>query len=191
MDAIAEADRILHDIRREITENPETARTTALRLARLLSRSAPEPASARGGLAPWQKRKIEQYLRDRVRQQVRLNEIAQHVSLSVSHFCRAFKRTFGTTPHNYLVRLRLARAKKLMLQTGSELGQIALACGFSDQSHLCRTFRRETGETPGCWRRRNCEMPQSPATGHLSIDTAQPCPEAELRDRERSHGSGR
>src|SRR5262245_37836905 len=157
MDAIAEADRILDDIRREITENPETARTTALRLVTMLSRSAPEPACARGGLAPWQKRKIEQYLRDRVQQQVGLDELAQHVSLSVSHFCRAFKRTFGTTPHTYLVRLRLARAREMMLKTGSELGQIALACGFSDESHLCRTFRRETGETPGRWRRRHRE----------------------------------
>jgi AraC family transcriptional regulator len=178
MDVIAEADRILHDIRREITENPETARTTMLRLAALLSRSAPEPSRARGGLAPWQERKIEQYLRDRVQQQVRLDELAQHASLSVSHFCRAFKGTFGTTPHTYLVRLRLARAQELMLQTGSELGQIALACGFSDQSHLCRTFRRETGETPGRWRSRNCEMVQSRTSGHISVDPAQPCPDA-------------
>jgi transcriptional regulator GlxA family with amidase domain len=155
MDTFAEADLILHDIRREIGHNPESARVAALRLATLLSRPAPRSSSARGGLAPWQKRKVEQYLHDRIRQRIRLEDLARQVPLSVSHFCRAFKETFGVTPHSYLIRLRLARAQELMLQLRGELSQIALACGFSDQSHLCRAFRRQIGETPGAWRRRN------------------------------------
>jgi AraC-like DNA-binding protein len=55
----------------------------------------------------------------------------------------------------HIVRLRLERAKQLMLTTRDPLSDIALRCGLADQAHLSKLFRRWTGETPNAWRRRN------------------------------------
>jgi len=152
-----EAVTILEDVRRAMERNrPEGARIAALRLVSLLT-PPPEagPVCARGGLAPWQRRKIERYVREHLERPVQIEELAEHIPLSVSHFCRAFKETFRNTPHAYLVRLRLESAQEMMLATDEPLSQIALASGFADQAHLSKQFRRVIGETPSAWRRRN------------------------------------
>jgi AraC family transcriptional regulator len=145
---------VLDDVRRAIERNLlDGAHAAALRLVSLLSQ--PNEMCARGGLAPWQRRKIDCYLREHLEQPVELDQLAQQVPLSVSHFCRAFKATYGDTPHAYIIRLRLALAKEKMLATDAPLIQIALASGFADQAHLSKLFRRVMGETPSAWRRRN------------------------------------
>jgi len=152
-----EAVTILEDVRRAMERNrPEGARIAALRLVSLLT-PPPEagPVCARGGLAPWQRRKIERYVREHLERPVQIEELAEHIPLSVSHFCRAFKETFRNTPHAYLIRLRLESAQEMMLATDEPLSQIALASGFADQAHLSKQFRRVIGETPSAWRRRN------------------------------------
>jgi AraC-like DNA-binding protein len=157
-----QAAEILDDIRREIGRSPEEARRAVLRLSELLiQRSTADRPGNRGGLAPWQARKIDQYFRTHLSEEMRVREMARHVQLSVSHFCRAFKETFGQTPHAYLVRLRLELAQTLMLSTRDPLTQIALECGFADLSHLSKAFRRDRGEAPSAWRRRNLIDPQA------------------------------
>lgn len=99
---------------------------------------------------------------------VRLNTVAEQVALSVSYFSRAFKETFGTTPHMHMLRLRLDRAQQLMLTTEDPLSQIALACGLADQAHLSKLFRRVVGETPSAWRRRNLTDAQVEARSRRS-----------------------
>jgi AraC family transcriptional regulator len=165
----AEAVRILDDIRRTFEQRPESARSAALQLVSLLtSPSGAGLAGARGGLAPWQKRKVEEYIRRHLQRPIHIDELAAQVTLSVSHFCRAFKETFGETPHACIIRHRLALARKLMLGTLDSLSQIALACGLGDQAHLTKLFKKGVGETPGAWRRRN-------ATGDLAREK---CPRA-------------
>lgn len=151
-----EAVEILDDVRRAMERNPEDARAFALRLVTLLTPSA-ETASAgvRGGLAPWQKRKVDRYLSEHLGCPLYIEEIASRTSLSTSHFCRAFKESYGTTPHKHIIGLRLELAQRLMLTTEEPLSQIALACGMADQAHLSRLFRRGVGESPGAWRRRS------------------------------------
>jgi AraC family transcriptional regulator len=149
----AEAAEILDDVRRAMERNPDDARAAALRLVALLTPPA-EAASVRGGLAPWQKRKLDRYLREHLDHTLPLEELAAQISLSVSHFCRAFKKSFGMTPHAHIIRLRLELAQRLMLTTEDTLSHIALACGLADQAHLSKLFRRGLGETPGAWRRR-------------------------------------
>ena len=153
----AEATHLLDEVRYAMERNhPDGARSAALRLVTLLTQTAEvEAAIARGGLAPWQRRKVERYLREHLERPVRVGELAEQVPLSVSHFCRAFKETFGDTPHAYLIRLRLEVAQELMLATDEPLSQIALASGLADQAHLTKVFRRLVGETPSAWRRRN------------------------------------
>ena len=170
----AEAARILDDIGGAVERNPEAARGAALRLVTLLTLPAEaESAGARGGLAPWQTRKVDRYLREHLEHPVRVDELAELVSLSVSHFYRVFKETFGSTPHAYIIRLRLELAQKLMLTTEMPLSEIALACGLADQSHLSKLFRREVGETPNAWRRRNLTDDQAEARSTCSTRSRQ------------------
>jgi len=151
-----EAASVLDEVRRTMELNPQEARVAALRLVTLLTLpGVAEPTAACGGLAPWQKRKVDRYMRENCERPVRLETLAKQVLLSVSHFCRAFKESFGDTPHAFIIGLRLERAKKLMLATEEPLSHIAIACGLADQAHLSKLFRLRLGETPNAWRRRN------------------------------------
>jgi AraC family transcriptional regulator len=153
----AAAASILEEVRRAMERNrPEGARVAALRLVSLLTwPNEAESASARGGLAPWQQRKIDRYIKAHLQRRIPVDELAEQVSLSVGHFCRAFKETFGDSPHAYLMRLRLELAQELMLASDNPLTQIALASGFADQAHFSNFFRRAVGDTPSAWRRRH------------------------------------
>jgi AraC family transcriptional regulator len=165
----ASAHQLLDDIRLAMEESPEATLAAVLRLVKLVTPpTVAEPASARGGLAPWQKRKVDRYLKQNLDRQVRVNTVAGHVALSVSYFSRAFKKSFGVTPHMHMLRLRLKLAQQLMLTTEEPLSQIALACGLADQAHLSKLFRRLVGDTPGAWRRQNLTDAQVQARSHRS-----------------------
>jgi AraC family transcriptional regulator len=107
----------------------------------------------RGGLAPWQAKRVEEYVANNLGARIRTTDLAQVAQLSASHFTRAFKETFGETPIGYVARLRMRYAQDLMLRSGERLSQIALTCGHCDQSHFTRVFRRKMGMSPRAWRR--------------------------------------
>jgi AraC family transcriptional regulator len=106
-----------------------------------------------GGLAVWQAKRTLAYIEANLCSKLRIREMADLVALSTSHFSRAFKRTVGSSPMAYVAVRRIERAKLMMTSTGQRLTDIALACGFADQSHLNRYFRRVVGVSPGLWRR--------------------------------------
>lgn len=148
-------EKLLDDVRSAMATDPASARSAALRLVMLLSAQSSAGATvARGGLAPWQLRKLDRYLRENVANSLRLPALAGEINLSVSHFNRSFKASRGLTPHLYIVKLRLELAQSLMLTTRDPLCAIALTCGLADQAHLTKLFRRHFGETPAAWRRR-------------------------------------
>ena len=107
----------------------------------------------RGGLLSWQARRIKAHIDAHLTESIRTEQLAALLRLSVGHFSRAFKSTFGVSAHDYLTRRRIEVAQDLMLSTREPLGAIALSCGMSDQSHFTRWFRRIVGETPHQWRR--------------------------------------
>jgi AraC family transcriptional regulator len=84
---------------------------------------------------------------------VPLKEVARECRLSVSHFSRAFRRSMGAAPHNWLLTRRVEAAKDKLRDDRLSLSDVALACGFADQSHLTRVFTRMVGVSPGAWRR--------------------------------------
>ncbi len=152
-----EVGRLLEDVRRSLNHDLIAAKTSAARLAAFLAGKFPHdgsPSIARGGLAPWRKRKVQDYIQHGLAGPLLVADMARLVSLSPSYFCRAFKESFGEPPHAYLIKMRVERARTLMRTTSDSLSQIALACGLADQAHLCRCFRQVTGATPGAWRRR-------------------------------------
>jgi AraC-like DNA-binding protein len=106
----------------------------------------------RGFLASEQIRRINAYLAPRLEQTVAIDELAEVVAQSASHFPRLFRRTVGLSPHQYVVRLRLNRAREL-IGAGLPLAEAAIGSGFVDQSHLSYWVRRIYGTTPGRWGR--------------------------------------
>jgi AraC-like DNA-binding protein len=114
-------------------------------------RAAPEVA--RGGLARWQVRRATDMLGADLMKRSELTEVARECGLSLSHFSRSFRQTVGDTPHGWLIRRRLERAQAMLRDSGAPLAEIALSCGFADQSHFTRLFSREMGVSPGSWRR--------------------------------------
>jgi AraC family transcriptional regulator len=106
-----------------------------------------------GGLSVWQAKRALAYIEANLASKIGMTEISALAALSNSHFCRAFKHTFGTSPMAYVAARRIERAKILITSTSERLSSIALACGFADQSHLNRTFSRIVGMSPGLWRR--------------------------------------
>ena len=115
---------------------------------------------ARHGLAPWQARKVQEFIDASLDTKIRLQDCASQTRLSASHFSRAFKATFGTTVLDYIHRRRVERAQQLMLVSEQSLSQIALSCGFADQAHYCRVFRAVAGLSPNAWRRQNIREPR-------------------------------
>jgi AraC family transcriptional regulator len=107
-----------------------------------------------GKLAGWQVQRLRTYVDRHLGETIQVSDLSSIARRSTAHFCRAFKRTFGQTPHAYVTGRRLNRAKSLMLESNEPLSVIALLCGFTDQAHLSKLFRQHTGETPGAWRRR-------------------------------------
>lgn len=83
-----------------------------------------------------------------------LDELAQECNLSMSHFIRAFKASVGMSPHQWLLRQRMERAKHLLEFTTLPVVDIALECGFSHRVPFSSAFRRAEGMSPGEWRRK-------------------------------------
>jgi AraC family transcriptional regulator len=107
----------------------------------------------RGGLAPWQIRKLTTFVDENLDRTITTRCMADLARLSAFHFCRAFRDSFGDSPHGYVIRRRMERAQGLMLTTNATLGQIAADCGLADQAHFNKLFRKFAGVSPGAWRR--------------------------------------
>jgi AraC family transcriptional regulator len=122
-------------------------------LGHLLVRHAaveqPRAEPPRGGLSPSIKRRTLEMIDARLSGKLTVEMLAQEVGLSPAHYARAFKQTIGRAPHQYLLSLRLERARRLMEAPGAGLGDIAHLTGFADQAHFGRLFKREYGVTPG------------------------------------------
>ena len=107
----------------------------------------------KGGLAPWQSRRLTAHIDANLAATLRTTCLAATVGLSVSHFTRAFKRTMGVPPRVYVLQRRIRAACAAMLETDEALTRIAHAYGFCDQSHFTRAFQAEIGMGPQRWRR--------------------------------------
>ena len=118
-----------------------------------------ETLPARGGLAPWQERRAKEIIEANLNGEVPLVQLARECGLSTSHFSRAFKDTVGIPPHQWLLHRRIETAMRLLHNRHFSLPEVALACGFSDQSHFTRVFTRLSGTSPGVWRRLHQEYP--------------------------------
>jgi AraC family transcriptional regulator len=107
------------------------------------------------GLSPSQFRRALTFMHERISRTVMLSELAREAGLSVAYFSERFKSSTGVSPHQYLLRLRICKAKKLLEKTESPVIDIAAECGFQTQQHFARIFRRLTTRTPTEYRRQS------------------------------------
>ena len=134
------------------------ARAVALLDARPEPRVTGQPSGGgpgritRGGFSAWQSRRLAVHVDAHLTGRIVIKDLAASLDMSVGHFCRAFKRTFGMPARMWIRHRRIELAQGLMLTTGASLSEIALSCGMSDQSHFTRSFRRIVGDTPFSWR---------------------------------------
>jgi AraC family transcriptional regulator len=112
-----------------------------------------EPAVNRGGLASWQKRAVADYIEAHLGEQVCLLKLAKLARLSLHHFCRAFKQSFGIPAHQYQVQRRMEVAKLLLADRTTSVTDIALSLGYAQTSSFSNAFRKTTGWTPTVYRR--------------------------------------
>lgn len=150
---------------RAMRSDPAKARIFLDRAARLLDKAietSPRPGrAATPKLAPWQEDKVLRHVADHIHRPIANRELAALLGLSVGHFSRRFKASFGVGPHEHVIRARLDHAKSLMRRTPSSLCQIALDSGFCDQAHMARTFHAIVGSPPARWRREQGDSPMA------------------------------
>jgi len=115
----------------------------------------------RGGLAPWQAKRVAAYIESNINLSLRVADLAGIVQLSLGHFFRAFRVSFGQPPLAYVKVRRIHHAQVRMLNTQEPLSQVALDCGMYDQAHFTRVFRKVVGISPSVWRRRVRSEPVS------------------------------
>jgi AraC family transcriptional regulator len=106
-----------------------------------------------GGLAPYQLRRALDRMSDTLADEPSLAELAAAVGLGPKHFARAFRQSTGLPPHQWMIHHRVARAQAMLADPAAQLSDVALACGFADQSHFTAAFRKTLGVTPGRFRR--------------------------------------
>jgi AraC family transcriptional regulator len=124
----------------------------AVHLLRYYAVSIAQPVTFTGGLSATRLRQVTEFIGDNYSRDLKLAELAQVAGMSSFHFAREFKRTTGTTPHQYLIKFRIERAKALLAKNDLPLTEVSLRSGFSHQSHFTRLFRRVTGTTPHSYR---------------------------------------
>jgi AraC family transcriptional regulator len=112
-------------------------------------------SAARGGLAAWQRRRVVELMRSSLDANLRLADLAAACDLSVSHFARSFKASFGVTCHRWLTERRIERSLEQLARPDIPLADVATRSGFGDQATFTRAFHRIVGMPPGMWRREN------------------------------------
>ncbi|WP_413989550.1 helix-turn-helix domain-containing protein [Labrys okinawensis] len=112
-----------------------------------------------GRLAPWQERLAKELMNAHLGSDISLKKLADSCGISVTHFARAFRRSTGASPHQWLQERRIKRAMSLLDGGQMSLADIAIECGFADQSHFTRVFTRHMQMGPGQWRRERATRP--------------------------------
>ncbi len=98
--------------------------------------------------------KVVQYLKSHLDREISLTEMAQIMNMNSSYFCRAFQQEIGLSPYQFILQLRIEKAKELLKKSPEvSISDIAFSCGFSSQNILNKHFRKFVGITPTQYRK--------------------------------------
>jgi len=121
-----------------------------IRLERTASTAA---GSLRGGLPMWQQKRVVEFIEAHLAEDVSLAALAELTDLSLYHFARAFRQSFGAPPHRYHMARRMDYARALLQKPALSVTEIGIEAGFRETSSFTRAFRKFTGLTPSEYRR--------------------------------------
>jgi len=102
----------------------------------------------RGGLGPARLRRITELVHSEIEDELSLLEMAQAVDLSPAYFARMFRKSTSETPHQFVLRQKIERAKEMLRAPETRILDVAVACGFKTQQHFARVFRHVCGTSP-------------------------------------------
>ena len=125
----------------------------------------------RGGLGSARLRRIKELVHAKLEDDLSLDEMAQSVGLSTAHFARMFRKSTGETPHRFVLRQRLERAKAMLRAPDARVLDVAVACGFKTQQHFAQVFRDVWGVSPTEYRQDLVRSEASCASASSSEDT--------------------
>jgi len=128
------------------------AQTLIFHLLKNYSTAKHRIANLNGGLSSYKLRRAKEFIIENLEEDLSLAEIAAASDLSQFHFARAFRKSTGLTPQQYLMRQRIERAKELLAKNDLPIVEISLRTGFKNQSHFTTLFRKYTKFTPKLWR---------------------------------------
>ena len=107
---------------------------------------------SRGGLGSARLQRIKELVHAKMEDDLSLYEMAQSVGLSTAHFARMFRKSTGQTPHQFVLRRRLERARAMLRAPEARVLDVAVACGFKTQQHFAQVFRDVWGVSPTKYR---------------------------------------
>jgi AraC family transcriptional regulator len=125
----------------------------AARLLQQHSVRTPKLASDENGLSSYTLRQVLDYIRSNLSQDLSIADLAQVAGMSPYYLMRMFKKSMHVTPRQYIIQTRIDRAKELLRSRELSIADIALECGFTNQSHFTNVFRHITDTTPKTYQR--------------------------------------
>ena len=126
--------------------------TLTLHLLKNYSNAASVKENTNGGLSGYKLKRVQEFIDANLEEDLSLAELAEVADLSQFHFARAFRKSTGQTPQQYLMQQRIERAKQLLSSDELPIVEISLRTGFKNQSHFTTLFRKFTKHTPKLWR---------------------------------------
>jgi AraC family transcriptional regulator len=126
--------------------------TLTLHLLSNYTTASKVPAVASGGLSGYRLNRVIEFIDANLENDISLADLAAVADLSPFHFSRAFRKSTGKTPQQYVMHKRLERAKVLLARPELPIVEVSLRSGFKNQSHFTTWFRKYTNFTPKLWR---------------------------------------
>jgi AraC family transcriptional regulator len=128
------------------------ASSLAVHLVRAYASGTRHPATPHGGLPAFKIHRVLAAMQERIDQELDLKRLAKAAQLSDAHFSRSFKKSTGFSPSQYLTRLRMERARRLLRETETPILEVGLEVGYASPSHFAQVFRKEVGVLPSDYR---------------------------------------
>ena len=125
----------------------------------------------RGGLGSARLRRIKELVHAKMGDDLSLDEMAQSIGLSTAHFARMFRKSAGETPHQFVLRQRIERAKAMLRAPNARVLDVAVACGFKTQQHFAQVFRDVCRVSPTEYRQDLVDSEATCASETCSEDT--------------------